>query len=320
MEKINSFEWFEQLLGFTEKKWNYQMETLPNFVLEKAGNFETKSIKELKENINLTNKEKIKSLRFIFRNKKTKENEEFFDTSELQYNAQEGTLFQVASNFNCMELGSEFRSAFSGKHITQLMVDQTQGPSAAGGAVYGTMLRISKHKEKEINLLEDTPLKPNNGKLYRTSEFPNFDPDLIKIGLHTNVGANFCRTDYKFEYNPDNVKINQVYTSTCIYNNRSEKNNTLAEILLTKAYEGTYLAGITTGCPKIVLTLIGGGVFHNPMELIIKSIIENHRKYSPYLQKDCQTDVPIYMGDIDKIIQLIKRYSNENDNIILEII
>lgn len=293
---------------------------MPNFVLEKAGNFETKSIKELKENINLTNKEKIKSLRFIFRNKKTKENEGFFDTPELQYNAQEGTLFQVASNFNCMELGSEFRSAFSGKHITQLMVDQTQGPSAAGGAVYGTMLRIAKHKEKEINLLEDTPLKPNNGKLYRTSEFPDFNSDLIKIGLHTNVGANFCRTDYKFEYNPDNIKINQVYTSTCIYNGRLEKNNNLAEIVLNKAYEGTYLAGITTNCPKMVLTLIGGGVFHNPMELIIKSIIENHRKYSPYLTKGCQIDVPIYMGDINKIIQMIKRYSNENDNIILEII
>ena len=70
----------------------------------------------------------------------------------------------------------------------------------------------------------------------------------------------------------------------------------------------------------MVLTLIGGGVFHNPIELITKCIIENHRKYSPYLKKDCQVDVPIYAGDIDKMIQVIKRYSNENDNIIMEII
>lgn len=207
MTKLNSFEWFEQLFGFTEKKWDYQMNSLPEFVLEQAGNFETISIHKLKQSIK-SNKGNIKPLRFIFRNKKTKENEGFFDTSELQYNAQEGTLFQVASNFNCLELGSEFISAFNGKHITQLMLDQTQGPSAAGGAIYGTILRISKHKVKEINLLEDTPLKQNNGKLHRTSEFPVFDPDLIKIGLHTNVGANFCRTDYKFEYNPDNIKIN----------------------------------------------------------------------------------------------------------------
>jgi hypothetical protein len=84
MEKINSFEWFEQLLGFTEKKWNYKMETLPNFVLEQAGNFETKSIKELKENINLTNKEKIKPLRFIFRKKKQKRMKDFL--IHLNYN------------------------------------------------------------------------------------------------------------------------------------------------------------------------------------------------------------------------------------------
>lgn len=219
-----------------------------------------------------------------------------------------------------MEIGSEFRSVFTGKHIKQLMVDQTQGQSAAGGAVYGAMLRIAKHKNKEINLLEDTPLKPNNGKLYRRPDFPYFDPDLIKIGLHTNVGANFCRTDYKFEYNPDNIKINQVYTSTCIYKNRFEKNNALAEILLNKAYESTYLAGITTNCPKMVLTLIGGGVFYNPMEIIIKSIIKNHREYSPYLINYCQVDVPFYTGDMNKIIELIKIYSNEDDNIILEII
>lgn len=70
----------------------------------------------------------------------------------------------------------------------------------------------------------------------------------------------------------------------------------------------------------MVLTLIGGGVFHNPMELYNQSIMENHRKYSPYLQKDCQNDVLIYTCDVKKIILLIKRYSNENDNIILEII
>lgn len=320
MQKINSFDWFEQIVGFQEKHWNYKIDTLPNFVIEQVGDFETKSIKNLKYLIETKANAEQKALCFVFRNVKTKENEKFFDTSELQYNSEEGTLFQVASNFNCMEIGSEFGNVFNGKHITQLMTDKTQGPSAAGGAVYGTMLRIAKHKEKEINLLEDTPLKPNNGKLYKTSDFPDFDPDLIKIGLHTNVGANFCRTDYKFEYKPENVKINQVYTSTCIYNNRFDKDNSLAEKLLNKAYEGTYLAGIETKCPKIVLTLIGGGVFHNPIELIIKYIIDNHRKYSPYLKKDSNVDVPIYTGDVEKIMKIIKRYSNDKDNIIMKIL
>lgn len=317
---MNKLDWFQSIVGFPEKKWNYQLDTLPSVITDNIGYFETKSIKELAKNIDTKIQTGIKQLKFIFRRRKTIDNEKYFDTSELQYNAMEGTLFQVASNFNCMEIGSEFSNVFNGRHITQLMVDKTQGPSAAGGAVFGAVLRIIKHKEKEINLLEDTPLKSINGKLYKTSDFPDFDPDLIKIGLHTNVGANFCRTDYKFEYNPENIKITQVYTSTCIYNKKIEKDNILAELLLNKAYEGTYLAGIKTGCPKMVLTLIGGGVFHNPIDLIIKSIIENHRKYSSFLPKKCVVDVPIYVGDIDKLIEIIKIFSDENDNIIIEII
>lgn len=27
---MNSFEWFEQIVRFSEKKWNYQLDTLPN--------------------------------------------------------------------------------------------------------------------------------------------------------------------------------------------------------------------------------------------------------------------------------------------------
>ena len=130
------------------------------------------------------------------------------------------------------------------------------------------------NEEKEINLLEDTPLKPNNGKLYNTSQYSNFNQDLVKVGIQTNVRANFCRSDYKFEYNPNNVKINQVYTSTCIISNKYDNYLDLADILLEKAYEGTYLSGIISKTPKIVLTLIGGHTFQNPMNLIINKIIK----------------------------------------------
>lgn len=320
MQLTNSFEWFEQLIGFKEKKWNYEMNTLPEIVIKNTGNFEAKSIKELKEKIKDKKQGTQKVLRFVFRKEKTKENEKFFDTSEMQYNSIEGTLFQVASNFNCMELGSSTRSAFSGKYITQLMLDCTQGPSAAGGAAFGSILRVAKHKEKEINLLEDTPLQPNNGKLNKINNFPNFDIDLIKVGIHTNVGANFCRSDYKFEYNPNNVKINQVYTSTCIYSNNFDNDNNLADILLNKAYEGTYLSGIITECPKIVLTLIGGGTFRNPMEIIIKNILENHRKYSQFLRDDCEVEIPIYYGSSQTFERHIKNFLADGDNIEIKIL
>jgi hypothetical protein len=303
---INSFGWFQQIVGYPEKKWNYELNTLPKTITDNMGNFETKNIQNLKSIIQQREDTGIKKLKIILRKQKTKENEKYFDTSEIQYNALENTLFQVASNFNCHELGSPNRSVFSGKYITQLMVDNTQGPSASGGAVAGVFTRVAKHKIKEINLLEDTSLNPNNGKLLNTSEFEKFDKDLIKIGIQTNVRANFCRSDYNFAYNPLGPKINQIYTSTCIYTNKYDKNYELSNILLNASYEGTYLAGIELNCPKIVLTLIGGGMFHNPINLIINNLLENHEKYSPYLPENSQLELPIYDSnhyDIDNLIK-----------------
>jgi hypothetical protein len=301
------FEWFHQIVGFPEKKWNYQLDTLPDIITENMGNFETKSIQELKTITETKPNTGIKKLKFIFRKQKTKENEKYFDTSELQYNAKENTLFQVASNFNCHELGSPNRSVFSGKYITQLMIDYTQGPSAAGGAVSGAFQRVAKHKEREINLLEDTPLKPNNGKLENSDTFNNFDYELIKIGIQTNVRATFCRSDYNFAYNSLGPKINQIYTSTCIFTNEYDKNYNLSDILLNASYKGTYLAGIKLNCPKIVLTLIGGGSFRNPINLIIKNILINHEIYSIYLPEGCQVEVPIYEHNRIDIENLIKK-------------
>ena len=50
----------------------------------------------------------------------------------------------------------------------------------------------------------------------------------------------------------------------------------LAAILLEAAYRGTYLATIRHGCPKLFLTLIGGGVFGNSVETILEIIGRVH--------------------------------------------
>ncbi len=51
----------------------------------------------------------------------------------MQSQAQPGTMFQVASNFNCLEFGSVKCDIESGLYCTHLMTDSTQGPAAAGG-------------------------------------------------------------------------------------------------------------------------------------------------------------------------------------------
>ena len=44
---MNPFEWFYKIVGFSEKKWNYQLDTLPPVIINGMGKFETKTIREL---------------------------------------------------------------------------------------------------------------------------------------------------------------------------------------------------------------------------------------------------------------------------------
>jgi hypothetical protein len=306
---MDSKNWFSKIVGFEENKWNYELETLPELITENMGSFETMTIKELKEK--KYKKNKHKKLKVYFRKKKTDKNDFLFDTSVLQFNSKKKTLFQIASNFNCIELASSFQNPFSGKYLTNLMTDITQGPSACGGAVFGSFLRLSQHKIKEINLLEDTSLKPNNGKLYNNkNNIFDFDVDNIKIGLHTDVRATFCRSEYIFAYNPKGPLIDQIYTSTCIFTNKNDKNYSLASLLLQKAYEGTYLSAIMRKSQKIVLTLIGGGAFENPLHLIVDVIMNIHNLYSEFLIDDCEIILPIYEPNRIDIEKLFIKHPN----------
>jgi hypothetical protein len=301
--------WFEHFFGFTESSWNYKMETMPQFVQNNTGTFNTYSITQLKESCKICDLKQThehRKLKIFFRKVRSPENEQLFDTSALQYTSQK-SLFQVASNFNCHELPSEHYSVRSGKYLTELMTDATQGPSAAAGTMFGTILRVANFPN--INLLEDTPLTVKKGKMYdhncKDLEC-KFDTDKIKIGLHENVAASYKRMNRQIEFNDNPAVIDQVYTSTCIFTKKSSI--PLTKILLEKAYEGTYLSGIKCKSKRIVLTLIGGGVFSNPIELIIDEIINNHLRYSQFLDEDCEVHLPIYEPNRDDIRELFEFY------------
>jgi hypothetical protein len=255
------------------------------------GKFDEISIMELKQ---LTQQFKINDdipkLNVHVRN--GYEHEEYFDTYALQFNAPNNAMYQVASNFNCIEVASEYVNPFSGKYLTKLMSDSTQGPSASGGAGYGAILRLIMHKKNPINLLSDTQLKPVNGKLRYFDLKDHIDNDSIKIGLHTDVRATYSRYWDNFEYNPNGPIIDQVFTSTCICSNN--KPNKLSEILLQSAYDGTYLAAIYRQTPKLVLTLIGGNMFMNSLQQIAGAIANSHKKYAQYMNPKCEVVIPLY--------------------------
>jgi hypothetical protein len=81
-----------------------------------------------------------------------------------------GALFQVASNFNCLEFISSSDSARRG--ITKYVSDHTQGPAASISCAPATLYRnyFVRHKvndveyvgqlEQQICLLSDVPIVP----------------------------------------------------------------------------------------------------------------------------------------------------------------
>jgi hypothetical protein len=304
--------WFYEYCKFNLNDWNFDFNTLPIHVQNDAGSFNTYSIEQLLEYNNIIEQpNKIKPLKILYRTNYDNININKFDTSAVQFNIglecnknknNNNVLIQVASNFNCLECSSEYTNPITHKFINGLMFDKTQGPSACGGAIAGTLQRISIHKNNPIDLLSETKLNHINGKLYITENTPTtVEKNKIKIGLQTNVKANFIRTrDYI--YNNNGPFIDQVYTSTCIDPKKNGAN--LSKMLLDCAYEGTYLCGIKQKSKVIVLTLVGNGCFKNNIYFILEAIIQNHIKYSYNMD---EIILPIYMPDIN-LINNIKQY------------
>lgn len=294
--------WFEHIVGFPETEWDYKLSSLPIPLRNQMGTFKEVRIDSLEEKVLSMPKAKPPVLKVATRNDSRFEDN--FDTSALQFYGPEGGMYQVASNFNCLEVGSVHTNPFSGYYVTKKMIDVTQGPSAAGGCALGSILRTAIHKENKIDLLRDVDLKHINGKLKWFELDKDIDRNAIRVGLHTDVPANFKRTRQEFKYNENGPKIDQVFTSTCICQNM--KPNKLSEILLQAAYDGTYMAAVLRGSPKLVLTLIGGGCFNNNTTQIATAITNAHNKYAQYLKPGCEVILPIYDRYYINYIKILK--------------
>lgn len=72
-------------------------------------------------------------------------------------------------------------------------------------------------------------------------------------------------------------------------------------------YEGTYLAANALGAQKLYLTLVGGGVFHNSPENIVKAISGAHRKYGGQLK-----EVVVVMYNPTKLTDHLKSHLEES--------
>jgi hypothetical protein len=237
------------------------------------------------------------------------------DVGGLQATAPPGTLFQAASQFNCLESPGACVTP-----VAEYFHDYTQGPRASISAFPGTLLRhhaapdtrgtrFVQTDQTHLNLLADVFAEdvavvqcgylmehnvrdPTALVVALTDRFES-----IRVGVHESVqvvlGYDFAGSVEDSE----NRRVAQVFTSTVAGGGYGSGEMDAAQFegacrqLLRGAYLGTLLAAAALGQRRVVLTLIGGGVFGNPIPLIWDAI----------LWAIAETE-PLLSGDLDVIV------------------
>ena len=226
------------------------------------------------------------------------------DIGALQAVASAGTLFEVASQFNCLEAPGPYLTA-----IADYFHDSTQGPRAAVSAFPGALVRhyaaasadgtrFVQSGARQINLLADAVpgsiAEVASGYL-RSHDVKNIPGlaraledgfDAIRVGVHDDVQV-VLGYDWDGAVNGDR-RIAQVLTSTYAsgYSNHGAlggHEEAICRQLLKAANLGTLLAAVGLGKRTVVLTAIGGGVFANPHRLIWESILWALDQVAPLL-------------------------------------
>lgn len=232
------------------------------------------------------------------------------DIGALQATAPPRSLFQVASQFNCLESPGAFVT-----EVAEYVHDPTQGPRASISAWPGTLVRhyaapavdgerFVQGAERQIDLLADAcdpaVARVRSGYL-RGEDIADAAAlaaalearfDAIRIGVHDGIevvlGANW---DGGVDGAPHRT-IAQVLTSTMaagMYGDLDEGDAAAIAIcrqLQRAAYLGTLLAAAALGQDRVVLTLIGGGVFANPIRLIWEAILWGADQIGGFLHRE----------------------------------
>jgi hypothetical protein len=231
------------------------------------------------------------------------------DIGALQAIAPPKSLFQVASQFNCLESPGPRLAK-----VADYFFDPTQGPRASISAYPATLLRhyrapgpegttfVQQDDGPQLNLLHRVALegvaRVEGGYLLAhqvtqpatlaTLVQEHFDE--IEVGVHENVqvvlGADWGGAVIGKPH------IAQVFTSTVAAGgySRVDLSNDNWLIILRQiqraAYLGTLLAAAKLRQRRAILTLIGGGVFGNPLPLIWDSILWACRQVEAHLDGD----------------------------------
>ncbi len=216
--------------------------------------------------------------------------------------ANTNAVFQVASQFNLLEMVSPRRTPEEGVGIYEY--DRTQGPACAIAAGAGTIYRnyfvpvgtrVGQSREHQVDCLADlgallgntdeTLWSMQNGYVMASSEGLSTVRDrllaarseeidlfrqALRVGVHRNVEVTLDAAGHH---------VTQVYGSAlpvAYHRGPSAPWEPFARLVLEASYEATLLAGALnfalTGCNKVFLTLLGGGAFGNEDPWIFDAI------------------------------------------------
>lgn len=273
---------------------------------EKNSNHENSPTK-LNENKNLSGFEKEMKIGLRFKNLPNK-NVKSLICSPENY----GAVFQVASQFNCLEMIGPSVTPEQG--ITKYVYDDTQGPACALSCrsalfyrnyLVNTKNGIGQSEKNQINTLDELEIFLNNKQnkfwyiqngyfltwdenaveglnteLKNKSDLQQKMKEKIKVGIHWDTEVNIKKGQ----------NVCQVFCSTLAINyDKSVKHPRLlwspfCPLLLEAQYEATFavgciLAHMKQERVKVFLTAIGGGVFGNPKLWIADAIAKNLEKY-----------------------------------------
>ena len=308
-------DWFEKLTGFTEKSYTETKENLyikDNKLYSKInhkcydiGEFKIISLKDLRSQTkrnNTNNKNKVEVIRA--------------DVKDLLCDKKNhNAVFQVASQFNCLEMINENITPERG--VTRYAYDLTQGPicSIAAGAAtifrnyyvdtngqegqtelnqLNTLKGITKFLENVIGVDYKNLIEVKNGyafitedKLELINEYllnneKESIKELLEIGVHSGI-------EVTQNIQTDKMLVTQAFCSALpvSYNlniNDKELWKPFASLILEAAYEATLLTAVKNKnyTNKVFLTLLGGGAFGNNESWIInaiKSSLKNTENY-----------------------------------------
>ena len=303
-------DWFEEQFGFEETgenvtnyfQYDWENKILRSSKNQKAfyvGDFETPSVKELQE--------KVKSMSFISRDLGGLTFENIIGDATQLHLAEENasSVFQVASQFNCLEMVGPRMTPEMG--ITIYQDDGTQGPRCAMACPAATVFRnyfwngrgqlggdrnqINTAKDLEIILGNDegSYWSMKNGYMMpsrsdamkevgdRISGEDGLRDSLFlngRVGIHWDTvvvpGAGHRMTQVFCSAVP--ITYTQTGKGT-----KPKDWKTLAEIILESAYQATILTGAILAKKSnkrvtVFLTQLGGGAFGNPSPWICAAI------------------------------------------------